>query len=619
MPPRRAGAVSPLAVRHAQRKVLELVAGGASANDAINAVGRKIHTYHAWRKHHPWFAEELRKIRDAQRANPPRRTPVPDFPEFSAEYLHQPLPLQHLRVWDVLNGRPPRDMHPTIRYHQGRPNYLLSNMPPEHAKTTVWTINYPVWRIAKDPDLQSVVISKSLNMAKRYLYAIKARLTGPQYRQMQVAFQPEGGWRDPDGSWTKTEIYVSGKGGEDKDPTVQALGWTGHIQGTRSQLIVADDMQDLKSAAQWPAMLDYISQDVDSRLSDDGIFLYNQTRVGADDVSKHLRDDLVDFDGTPVFTYLAQPAVLDYAENAQQWVTLWPGKWDGPKLAKKRAMARDERRWALVFQQADVSEDATFPPQALQCAINRRRAPGALTAEGWGTRAEGMTGLYVVGGLDPATVGHTAALVVGVDRKTRRRYLLDGFDKANCSPAELMDRVKELTDRLGVRTWVVERNAFQRFLTQLDEFRLWMYSRQVRLREHYTDDQNKFDDQFGVAAMAGLFLSCGRDRGDGSGQWDRTPDSALIELPTPHLSRTCSLLLEQLATWHPTEMRQRQTDDLVMALWFCEIEIRAYLGVGRPKAQFLSPMGATRDDVAGRKVINLNELAERRLAGEATG
>jgi hypothetical protein len=323
----------------------------------------------------------------------------------------------------------------------------------------------------------------------------------------------------------------------------------------------------------------------------------------------------VEYDGTPVFTYLAQPAVLDYAETAQQWVTLWPERWDGPKLARKRAMSRDERRWALVFQQADVEEDAVFPPQALQCAVNRRRVPGPLTAEGWGTRPEGMDGLYVVGGLDPATVGHTAALVVGVDRRTRKRYLLDGFDRPGCSPAELMDRVKELTTRLSVRTWVVERNAFQRFLTQLDEFRLWMYSRHVRLREHYTVEQNKFDDQFGVAAMAGLFLSCGTDRGDGSGRWDRTPDSALIELPNPALSRVTSLLLEQLATWHPTEMRQRQTDDLVMALWFAEIEIRSHLGAGRPKAQFLASVGATFDDLEGRRVVNLNELAEQRMAG----
>jgi hypothetical protein len=176
----------------------------------------------------------------------------------------------------------------------------------------------------------------------------------------------------------------------------------------------------------------------------------------------------------------------------------------------------------------------------------------------------------------------------------------------------MMQRVQELTTRLGVKTWVVEQNAFQRFLTSLDEFRNWMYARGVRLRPHITTGVNKMDDQFGVAAMAGLFLSCGTPRLDGSGEWSATPDTALISLPGPRLSRVTSQLLEQLAVWHPTDMRQRQVQDLVMALWFCEIEARAWLGVDRTLSNYASPQGATRGDLKGRRVINLNELAALR-------
>jgi hypothetical protein len=269
-------------------------------------------------------------------------------------------------------------------------------------------------------------------------------------------------------------------------------------------------------------MMDYISQDVDSRIGRRGQLIVIGTRVAADDLYKHLRDDLVDMDGTPVFTYLAQPAVLDYAERSEDWEVLWPEQWPGEDLARKKAVQRDERKWALVFQQADVDEDAIFPPQALQASVNRLRPPGAMT-DGWPSgRKGGMEGLYVIGGLDPATVGHTAAVVIGVERGTKRRYLLDAFDKANCSPREMMLKVQELTERLGVKTWVIEQNAFQKFLVQLDEFRNWMHTRHVRMRGHVTG-QNKFDDQFGVAAMSGLFLSCGTPRNDGSGEWTATP------------------------------------------------------------------------------------------------
>lgn len=611
----------------AQERVLDMLAGGAKVEPAMRAVGRTEGTYRTWmeaadRDDPDSFRSKIRALREAAGFAAAGREPLPDFPEFCARYLHQPLPLHQLRVWDVMNGREPRDYHPSIRYHRGRDSHLLINMPPEHAKSTVWTINYPTWRLYRDPTIRIVIVSQGQPMARKFLHAIKQRLTGRRYQEAVIKFAPEDstgkvGWRDPDGSWTRTEIYVAGADAGEKDPTVQVLGVGGQIYGARADLIICDDLTDLKTAARWPQIMDYISQDVDSRIGKSGQLIIVNTRVAPEDLSKHLRDDLVEFDGTPVFTYLAQPAVLDYAETSAEWTTLWPEAWPGPDLAKKRAMQRDESRFALVFQQLDVEEDAVFPPEALQCAVNRRRAPGAMSDEGWGTRPEGMRGLYVVGGLDPATVGHTAALVFGVERSTKRRYLLDGFDLANCSPDTMMEKVKELTVRLGVKTWVIERNAFQRFLTQLDAFRQWMYARGVRLVEHYTDGGNKFDSDFGVQAMAGLYLSCGKPRNDGSALWDRTPDTALIELPTPRLSRVTSLLLEQLATWHPTEMRQRQQTDLVMAHWFAEIEMRRWLGTGRERQQFLTPQGATRGDLGRRTVINLNELAAVREAEKA--
>jgi hypothetical protein len=611
MPAARRSTSKRLDKASAQAQVLDLIRTGAKIRDAMAAVGRSEALYRDWMGE-PGFHDQVRVIRMVTGDKKARNAPVPPFPEFSRDYLHQPLPLHQLRVLDVLEGREPREMHPSIRFQRGRPNRVLVNMPPEHAKSTVWTVNYPVWRLHKKPTIRVVIISQGQPMAKKFLHAIKGRLTAPQYAAMQMKFAPDG-WKDPDNSWTKTEIYVAGADPEMKDPSVQALGWSGQIYGARADLIIIDDITSLKNAMQWPAMMDYISQDVDSRLAKDGVLLVVGTRVAANDLYKHLAEDLVDADGTPVFTRLAQPAVLDYAERQEDWQTLWPSAWAGPDLALKRAMQRDERKWALVYQQADVSEDAVFPPQAVQASINQRRGPGALIPGAVGHRPLGMQGLYVIGGLDPATAGHTAAVVIGVERATKRRYLLDAFDKAGCTPREMITRVQDMTTNLGVKTWVVEENAFQKFLTQLDEFRDWMFSRHVRLRGHYTQN-NKFDDQFGVAGMAGLFLSCGTPRADGSGEWTRTPDTALIELPSPRLSRATSMLVEQLVTWHPTEMRQKQQQDLVMALWFAELEAKSWLGIGRERQDFLRPQGATRHDLAGRRVVNLNELAALREA-----
>ena len=46
----------------------------------------------------------------------------------------------------------------------------------------------------------------------------------------------------------------------------------------------------------------------------------------------------------------------------------------------------------------------------------------------------GMGGLIVVAGLDPATSGHTAMVVIGLDILSKRRYVLDVFNKAALKP-----------------------------------------------------------------------------------------------------------------------------------------------------------------------------------------
>ena len=58
---------------------------------------------------------------------------------------------------------------------------LLVNVPPNHAKSMTITINYVTYRIAKDPNINVLIVSKTQEQAKKFLYAIKQRLTHPRY------------------------------------------------------------------------------------------------------------------------------------------------------------------------------------------------------------------------------------------------------------------------------------------------------------------------------------------------------------------------------------------------------------------------------------------------------
>jgi hypothetical protein len=618
----------------AKRKVIDLIAGGAKVADAMRAVGRTSHTWKDWKNDDPEFRAEVEYLRAlaeraAQEKGGDAGSPVPDFPEFCAEYLHQPLYEHQLRMWDVLRGKEPRNLHPSMVYRKGRPARLLVNFPPDHAKTTTWTINYVVWLIHRNPDVRVVIVSKTLAMAKKMLGAIKFRLTDPSFREMHLRFAPEGGWKDPDQSWTTTEIYVKGRGSGEKDPTVQALGIGGHLQGARSDVIILDDVVDRANAALWEDQADWLAQIVTSRLPDDdedipmapdspGKLLIFGTRNAPVELYQKLRDEFMDYDGNPIYTYFAQPAVLEYAEDPVDWVTLWPSirdrhgnvkrKWDGRALAKRRGDVRSEALWALTFQQADVAENATFPAGAVHCAVNGARLTGRMPEEGPGaSRGErGMRGLHVVAGLDPATVGHTAMVVYGVDRETKKRYVLDAVNRASMSPAELRTHVKRLTKLYGIREWRVEMNAYQKAIIQDDELRFWLANAGCLLRGHYTTAKNKFDADFGVQGLAPLFLSCGTV-GEGD-RWRKAEGGGLIELPNAKLNPAIAEMLTQFITWIPEAKNQKT--DLVMAMWFAEIAAREYLGIDARKEHWRTSPFTARHDLSTRRVVNLNELAE---------
>lgn len=633
-----------LAQAEAKRKVIDLIGGGAQVAAAMKAVQRTYQTYRGWYNDDPDFANEIRYLRSlAERTAKERRgavgMPVPDFPEFCEQYLHQPLYQHQLRMWDMLCGKVPRDLHSSMVYRPGRPARILCNWPPSHAKTTTFSINFVVWLIHRNPDIKVVIVSKTQGMARKMLGAIKFRLADASYRDMHLRFAPSGGWKDPDQSWTQTEIYVKGRGSGEKDPTVQALGIGGHLQGARSDFILLDDVVDRANAGAWEDQADWLAQIVTSRLPDDetdvslrpdapGKLIILGTRNAPVELYQVLRDDYNDYDGNPVYTFLSQPAVLEYGPTPEDWVTLWPRTfdsygnakrmWDGPALAKRRGDVRSETLWALTFQQQDVASNAAFPAEAVMAAVNGSRMAGLIPKEGPGASREdrGMAGLYVVAGLDPATVGHTAMVVYGVDRMTRRRFVLDALNAPGMTPHELRSAVKRLTTAYGIREWRVESNAFQRFLTQDEALRMWLANAGCLLREHFTTGQKKWDPDFGVASLAPLLLSCVTPAE--GGRWKKVEGGGLIELPSQRMCQPIVDLIDQLITWMP-ESKGVKTD-LLMALWFAEIAARDFLGVDAQRTHHLADRFVSRHDLAKRDVIDLNKLAEQVYAwgAEAT-
>ncbi|WP_285647779.1 hypothetical protein [Lentzea sp. NBRC 102530] len=607
----------------AKRVVLDHLATGAKVNACMLKVNRSRETYRKWMADDAEFKKAVQEIRSALAKGEKAKTSVPDFPEFCEKYLNMPLPTHHLRAWDVVQGHEPRDFLPCMQYQAGKNpgRYLMMNFPPDHAKSTVWNVQYALWRIVKDPNIRIITVSKSQGMAKKFLRQIKFYLANANlYPALHAAFAPEGGWKNEDKSsgdaWRDDMIYVKGRDVAEKDPTVQALGIGGQIYGARADLILLDDIADIQTASDYEKQADWIGQEVFSRLDKQhGQLMILGTRVGAVDIYRWLRDEAKSA-GRPFYTYFAQPAILENSTGpTEDWVVLWPERIDAEAIEDAKAAMTDPRRFSFVYQQEDVNEFSVFPPNQVEASVNARRFAGLMVKEGlegWapGHRERGMEGMYVVGSWDPASSSGRNAFIIGaVERGSSKRWILDVWNKKGVTSAVTIPKLKELTLKYKVNQWVVEKNAVQQFITQLPEIRNFLSANGSVLKEH-TTTSNKFDPSMGIeGTLVPLFQSCvdpesGRALPDGHG---------LIELPSRRMGPGQNVhvheLCEQLKAWEPKN--DKIVQDLVMALWFCELGMRNYLRGAQGDNTHLPGRFTSRRGVRSRVVIPFEEAAAK--------
>ena len=597
--------------------VAKAIAEGSSVEQAVARVGRTVSAYERWRREDPVWAQKLDEFRGMRKH---QRGEKVSFPVFSEKYLGMRVFPHMQNVVDIVEGRRPGWTPAGIVWDPGERDLAIVNMPPEHGKSVTLTINYVTYRVALDPNIRVIVVSKTQLMARKFLYAIKTRLTHPKFSPMHAVYAPAGGFEGTDAAWTQDMVYVSGESRDsgEKDPTVQALGVRGHIYGARADLIILDDCVDLTNAHEYEKQIEWLQAEVMSRLSANGMLLVVGTRLSARDLYSELRDPARYPEEQSPWSYLSMPAVLEFADDPEDWVTLWPRtnspdptdkgteadaeglfpKWNGPRLAKKRARVAP-RTWAMVYMQQQVSDDAVFNPEAIRASINGNRLAGLMPRGMANCRPEGMDGLICVAGLDPAMAGHTAAVVIGLDPATQKRYVLDVWNKAAMTPDGIRALIREWTSKYGITEWRVEKNAFQSMLTQDREVREFLASVGSILREHFTG-ANKHDVDFGVASMTTLW----------SGWEDKRQ---LIELPSTHVSESTKAMVEQLVTWHPAAPKTQKTD-VVMALWFAELACRDRIAAmtNFSRSHVKNPF-ATRWDVSQRATINLSDLERDRM------
>jgi hypothetical protein len=624
--PLKKGAKGNPQIKANKETVLKYLQKGLSAAEAARDLGIHHQLIQYYRTSDKKFRDDMDRIRLMRHPEKAieARAEMPPFPDFCEEYLDTQLFNHQLQWYDMLEGREPRNLHPSQLYKQGDPGMTIINTPPEHAKSTTITVNYVTYRICQDPNIRIIIVSQTQEMAKRFLRAIKDRLAGANhsYKKLQQAFAPEGGFDANSASWTADAIYVNAETRDSGEatPTVQALGMNGQIYGNRADLIILDDTVTGKNAHEFEKQIDWIQREVINRLSyPGGTLLLVGTRLAPVELYSEIqKPEWYGQDEESPWTYLTQPAVLEFADHPDDWTVLapWTNRppvslgarklvqqeenglyaWHSGKALARRRATSSAQNWAMVYQQEQVTADAIFPPDKVHASIDGMRAAGFMQRGAPGHRANGMDGLYVVGGFDPAITGHSAAIILGIDRMSGVRWVLDVWTRANCKPDDLFDKIKEWTVKYHVNDWCIEKNAMNLMVTQNRELRNFLGSRGCHLVEHFTGN-NKNDIDFGVASMSMLF--------DGSKE-----GKGLIQLPSRSQNEGVKALIEQLVTWFP---QSKAKQDTVMALWFAETKARELVNDIESVFHVVNEYASPRDK-AKNMVIDLDFMAQANMA-----
>lgn len=592
-----------LTKEQAKERALLVIAAGGSVADAMKAAGNRTRkTYENWRSEDPEYAAKIDQARlRLQRASEGRGDPALyqlSFAEWRGKFLGRET-YPHQQMWiDVLEGREPKVFHPAITYRRGSNDRLLCiNTPPFHAKSATITVEYVVYKLCMNPAFRVMIISKTAEAASKFLFSVRTILTDPHYADLQMAYAPNGSFKPErgDGRWGNNLIYLAGRNLDAidksaKDPSVQAVGIGGQVYGARCDLIILDDAIDDTNAGHYEKQFDWLTRTVMSRAKDGKVLLVG-TRVAPTDLYSHVLKDDNYLTGRSPWTYLAQPAVLEFTENSEDWITLWPRSaqpldeaggetadedglyraWDGPALEVVRNSNRPGV-WALVYMQQQVSEDMTFHPLCVHGSIDRRRKPGPLRAGAWGHPRDGVEGMQVIGSVDPAGTGEAFILIYALDRATKERWVLNAWTGSQTKPSWYRDRMEALSPEYGVSEWVIESNAYSSWLIHDELLTQWAQQTGIKITPHYTG-RNKQDPDFGVATMASLFGTL-REKTQG-GEKVHAGDN-IIHLPDPDLSPGVKALVEQLLIWVPGKLGKQLRMDGPMALWFAELRARDY-------------------------------------------
>lgn len=436
-------------------------------------------TYYVWRQNYKDFAAQVDAyVRPGQVVKANTKWDQ-GFALFRKEFFGFDSPWFHLKIIHALESGEPGSV-------------TLITIPPEHGKTTLLE-DYINYKLALDPTFRVVVASEKQAHARKIIKRVKHRMEPEGSARSYVhRFGPfKAPPKHPTSRsqpWAADFFDVFKKGAfDDRDYSVVGLGMGSAVAGTRTDLLIPDDPQSLKSLDQTDALFETFRQDWLSRPGSKGRTVVIMTRVGEGDFAEKLMDSEI----------LSHHIVIPAWSEEHGW--LWPERYSEAEYAIMRRNVGEDAWERNYMQVARPAHTVVFTKPTIEMGRDGLRTTLHV--------ANRLNGQGILVGLDPGfnVTGLTAA------SDGPKFEILASRKRVNLSGTEAI--IGELEDLIHtvhlpehpVTDVVIESMAFQQGLITDDRIIALQRIYGFRIHPHQTGN-NKSDPDMGVPQMVHSLL-----------------------------------------------------------------------------------------------------------------
>jgi len=524
----KGGAVS---ARYRERRdsFLAAMMAGATVTQACERLNIPYMTYAKWRQREPEFKAAVDVLRSQGMVADPA-TWSGDFVSFRKSFFGFDTYWHQARIVDAIESASPQSV-------------TMILVPPEFGKTTLLE-DYTNFLLGpRDANMRITIVSEGQPHARKLLRRVQGRMADTTRASGYIArFGPfyVAGQEKQGKPWSADFFTVNRADHDERDYSLEARGWRSAVAGTRTDLLLVDDIQSRRSLNLTTAMVETFRQDFLTRPGKDGRTIIVGTRVGRGDFYEALLDAGI------VERLVKLPATNADGES------LCPQMWPDEALAKKRLQVGEETWWRNYMQAPRLSGTEVFTEKMVEAAKDHR-VIGAVNR-----------GVGRICACDPALVGRAGFVTAAYSADSFE--VTDALSVGNLATVEaILGHLETLAVKHRYETLVVEGVAFQRALVY-DE-RLAALGRRYGFRiVGHTTGLNKLDEAIGVARMPSSFIT-----GEISIPYGDEATRSVMD----HL-------VEELTTWRPDIKTKHLRQDLVMALWFAWLywqRVRASMGM----------------------------------------